>query len=76
VNSYTDHHLLSKLRMIGAIPLLHLYATLAWSGIPLPVERDCNVMAHAQRLDFVFQRKRPVHSNRRGCQVHIVVVTW
>jgi hypothetical protein len=26
-------------------------------------------MAHAQRLDFVFQRKGPVHSNRRGCQL-------
>jgi hypothetical protein len=27
------------------------------------------VMAIAQRLDFVFQFKEPVHSNRRGCQV-------
>jgi hypothetical protein len=27
------------------------------------------VMAHALRLDFVFQRKGPVHSNRRGCQL-------
>jgi hypothetical protein len=26
-------------------------------------------MAHAQRLDFVFQRKGPIHSNRRGCQL-------
>jgi hypothetical protein len=26
-------------------------------------------MARAQRLDFVFQIKGPVHSNRRGCQV-------
>jgi hypothetical protein len=26
-------------------------------------------MAQAQRLDFVFQRKGPVHSNRRGCQL-------
>jgi hypothetical protein len=26
-------------------------------------------MAHAQRLDFVFQRKGPVHSKRRGCQL-------
>jgi hypothetical protein len=29
-----------------------------------------NVMNHAQRLDFVFQfKKKPVHSNRLGCQV-------
>jgi hypothetical protein len=34
---------------------------------PRVVECVWNVMAHAQRLDFVFQRKGPVHSNRRGC---------
>jgi hypothetical protein len=26
-------------------------------------------MARAQKLDFVFQRKGPVHSNRRGCKL-------
>jgi hypothetical protein len=30
-------------------------------------------MTHAQRLDFVFQIKEPVHSNRRGCQVSQLV---
>ena len=31
---------------------------------------DCvwNVMAHAQKPDFVFRRKGRVHLNRRGCQ--------
>ena len=31
---------------------------------------DCvsNVMAHAQKPDFVFQRNGPVHLNRRGRQ--------
>jgi hypothetical protein len=39
------------------------------AGRYIPVEGDWNVLALAQRLDFVFQRKGPVHSNRRGCQV-------
>jgi hypothetical protein len=37
------------------------------------VERDINMMAHAQRMDFVFQRKGPVHSNGRGCQLNQAV---
>jgi hypothetical protein len=34
-------------------------------------EVDCvwNVMAHAQKPDFVFRRNGRVHLNRRGCQV-------
>jgi hypothetical protein len=31
------------------------------------------VMTIAQRLDFVFQFKEPVHSNRWGCQVSWLV---
>jgi len=32
------------------------------------VEVRWNVMAHAQKPDFVFQRKGRVHLNQRGCQ--------
>jgi len=32
------------------------------------VGRVWNVMAHAQKPDFVFRRKGRVHLNRRGCQ--------
>jgi hypothetical protein len=32
------------------------------------VEASWNVMAHAQKPDFVFQRNGRVHLNRRGCQ--------
>ena len=28
----------------------------------------CNVMAHAQKPDFIFHRNGGVHLNRRGCQ--------
>jgi hypothetical protein len=44
------------------------------TGIYLPVtsawQVDCvwNVMAHAQKTDFVFRRKRRVHLNQRGRQ--------
>ena len=32
------------------------------------VEARWNVMAHAQKPDFVFRRNKRVHLNRRGCQ--------
>jgi len=32
----------------------------------LNVETSCNVMAHAQKQDFVFRRNGRVHLNRRG----------
>ena len=33
------------------------------------VDRVSNVMAHAQKSDFVFRRNGPVHLNRRGASV-------
>ena len=37
---------------------------------------DCiwNVMAHAQKPDFVFRRNRQVHLNQRGCQFSWLLV--
>jgi hypothetical protein len=32
------------------------------------IEASWNVMAHAQKPNFVFRRKGKVHLNRRGCQ--------
>ena len=34
------------------------------------VEASWNVIAHAQKPDFVFRRNRRVHLNRRGASVH------
>ena len=38
-----------------------------WAGIPL-IEASWNVMAHAQKPDFVCRRNVRVHLNRRGRQ--------
>ena len=37
-------------------------------NIKIKVEASWNVMAHAQKPDFVFRRNGRVHLNRRGCQ--------
>jgi len=48
--------------------------SISLSSIPLPifppaVRASWNVMAHAQKPDFVFRRNGQVHLNRRGRQV-------
>ena len=52
-----------------------LYRNVIWWPLPLPtlwntslVEANWNVMAHAQKPDFVFRRNGRVHLNRRGRQ--------
>jgi hypothetical protein len=39
-----------------------------WNVKARVIELVLNVMAQTHRLDFVFQRKGPVHSNRWVCQ--------
>ena len=41
---------------------------LLWCHFVDHVDYDWNVMAHAQKPDFVFRRNGRVHLNRRGCQ--------
>ena len=58
-----------KLRMSGVIPALPHTPSCRAQGQLYPVP-DCvwNVMAHAQKPDFVFRRNERVHLNRRGLQ--------
>ena len=44
-------------------------------GMFLIVEASCNVMAHAQKPDFVFRRNGRVHLNRRGRQFSWLLTT-
>ena len=43
-----------------------LYPISPPAEIKKKLKASWNMMAHAQKLDFVFRRKRPVHLNRRG----------
>ena len=46
-----------------AIPAVHT----TWLAVML-VDCVLNVMAHAQKPDFVFQLNGRIHLNRQGCQ--------
>ena len=49
---------------VGLVPLDRLYLTV-WLGM---LEASWNVMAHAQKTDFIFRRNGQVHLNRPGLQ--------
>jgi hypothetical protein len=46
----------------------HRYTRKERRTVPVRVEGSWNVMAHAQKSDFVFRRNGRVHLNRRGLQ--------
>jgi len=52
----------------STVPLQHLLAPLTHNATCAYVEASWNVMAHAQKPDFVFRRNGRVHLNRRGRQ--------
>jgi hypothetical protein len=39
----TDFHVVLRLRMSGAVPLLPIYALMAWTETPLPFMIGCTV---------------------------------